>query len=180
MPFHPDPISGHSFLRTFFEVGACLRKPSNYWYYHITQGIFSSYFPTEERRMSWWSVTGLLSPPAICWLRPRICSPFSFISIFIKPIHVHRLGQNKLTIKCKLLPPHCTFLSSPLIVLVRGHHILSELFLLQVCSPFLSGEHAYPLNYWFQVLLTNFIIRSMIFVSYFALFLLFLHYSFLT
>lgn len=112
MPFHPDPRLGHSFLLIFFfEVGACLRKPSNYWYCQITQGFFfSSYFPTKERRMSWWSVPDLWSPSAICWLSPRICSLFSFISIFIKAIHAHRLGQIKLTIKCKLLPHTLHFL----------------------------------------------------------------------
>lgn len=138
MPFHPNLKSWHSFLQRFFEVGGCLRKPSNHWYCQITQGIFFFLL----------SLPGEKNVVMTClWLFKSISNMLvDSKNMFTYLIYFNFYQTNTCTQiqnKSNLLscvnssPSHFTFLSFPLILLVRGHHILSELFLLQVCSPFL-------------------------------------------
>lgn len=142
MPFHPNLKSWHSFLQRFFEVGGCLRKPSNHWYCQITQGIFFFLL----------SLPGEKNVVMTClWLFKSISNMLvDSKNMFTYLIYFNFYQTNTCTQiqnKSNLLscvnssPSHFTFLSFPLILLARGHHILSELFLLQVCSPFL-GAHA--------------------------------------
>lgn len=125
--------------------------------------FFSSYFPTQERRMWWWPIPDFLSPSAICWLSPRICSLFSFISIFLSNQCMHiDLEQIKLTIMCKLLPHTLHFPElSPHPACQTPPHSLWAVSSASLLS-FSRGACIYLLNYWFQVLSTDFIIWSMI------------------
>lgn len=155
------------FSSIFFWGGGMFKKnPQTTGTVSLHRKFFSSYFPTKERRMSWWSAPGLLSPSAICWLSPRICSLFLFILIFIKAIRAHRLGQIKLTFKCKLLPhtlhfpqlyphpacqrpPHSLWAvsSACLLSFSRGArtYLSSELLISSIINRFHNTEHDFCL-----------------------------------
>lgn len=142
MPFHPNLRSGHSFLQTFFEVGTCLSKPSNYWYCQITQGIFFFLLSHPGEKNVVLTCPWLFKSISNRSVESKNMFTFLIYFNFYQTNTCTQIQDKSNLLSCvNFSPTHCTFLSFPLILLARHHHILSELFLLHVCSPVL-GAHA--------------------------------------